>query len=196
MLVNEILNKVVESKASAICQDIELDQQALSYLNPEVNTVDFLNTLIDLKLYPDAVKFLARALPKREAVWWACISARSAISENADPLVLQALLAAEQWVYQQHEDLRRQANTAAYAAIFAHPASWAAMAAFWSQGSMVAADLPAVPPADNLTAKAVAGAVMLSAVAKQADKINDRYIFFLKQGIEIGKGGNGQILQD
>jgi hypothetical protein len=67
------------------------------------------------------------------------------------------------------------------------------MAAFWSEGSIAPEDAPAVPPADNLTAKAVAGAVMLAAVQAQPEKANDKYLFFIEQAIDIANGGNGRL---
>jgi len=187
------LNKVLIPKAAVICQDIQLDQQALKCLESDPGPVEFLNALITRQLYPDAVRFLARALPKREAVWWACLSARSSLADNPAQNLPQALEAAEAWVYKPTEPHRRQANVAAQIASFENPAAWAAMAAFWSDGSMAPEDAPVVPPAESLTAKAVAGAVMLAAVQNQPEKANDKYLFFLEQGADIANGGNGRL---
>ncbi|AEG02282.1 DUF6931 family protein [Methylomonas methanica] len=188
------LNKVLVPKAALICQDIELDQQALTGLASDPSPLEFLQDLIKQKLYPDAVRFLARALPKREAVWWACLSARSCLlTEKPEPKLVQAVEAAEAWVYKPTETNRRQAFTAAEAASFENPAAWAGMGAFWSEGSMAPENVPAVPPADNFTAKAVAGAVMLAAVQSQPEKASDKYLFFLEQGIDIANGGNGRL---
>lgn len=189
------LKKVLAPKAALICQDIELDQQARAGLAADPSPPDFLQSLIAQKLYPDAVRFLARALPKREAVWWACLSARSCLTEKTEPKLLQAVEAAEAWVYKPTETNRRQAFNAAEAASFENPAAWAGMGAFWSEGSMAPENVPAVPPADNLTAKAVAGAVMLAAVQSQPEKANDKYLFFLEQGVDIANGGNGRLWQ-
>lgn len=189
------LKKVLAPKAALICQDIELDQLARAGLAADPSPLDFLQSLIAQKLYPDAVRFLARALPKREAVWWACLSARSCLTEKTEPKLLQAVEAAEAWVYKPTETNRRQAFNAAEAASFENPAAWAGMGAFWSEGSMAPENVPAVPPADNLTAKAVAGAVMLAAVQSQPEKANDKYLFFLEQGVDIANGGNGRLWQ-
>ncbi|WKJ90888.1 hypothetical protein QZJ86_01800 [Methylomonas montana] len=189
------LIKVVIPKALAICQDIQLEPEALKCLEPDPEPAQFLNALLAQQLFPDAVRFLARALPKREATWWACLCARSAIDSATKPEVVKALEAAEQWVYKPTEPNRRLANNAAHAASFENAAAWAAMAAFWSDGSMAPEDAPSVPPADNLTSKAVAGAVMLAAVLKQPEKAKDKYLFFIEQGIDIANGGNGRVWQ-
>lgn len=187
------LNKVLIPKAALICQDIDLEKTAQNCLAADPEPVSFLQTLIKQQLYPDAVRFLARALPKREAVWWACLSARSVMGEQPEPSFLQALETAEAWVYKPTEPHRRQANVAAQQAAFEHAAAWAAMAAFWSEGSIAPEEAPIVPPADNLTAKAVAGAVMLAAVQNQPEKANDKYLFFIEQAIDIANGGNGRL---
>lgn len=184
--------KVAAPKAMAICADIELDAAALGLLNPEVKPAFFLRCLIEKALHLDAVRFLARALPKREAIWWACLCARAVLGENPDPSVLKALEAAERWVYQPSEENRRLAFATAQATQFDHPASWAAMAAFWSGGSMAPPEVPAVPPADNLAGKAVAGAVLLAAVRTEPEKAAEKYLRFLEQGIDIAGGGDGR----
>lgn len=189
------LRKVTIPTAMQICQDIELDREALQSLVVELAPDAFLHNLIELKYYPDAVRFLARALPKREATWWACISARSAIDAQTPAEILKSLEAAEAWVYKPTEANRRAAYAAAEVASFDNPAAWAAMAAFWSEGSMAPENAPPVAPADNLTARAVAGAVMLAAVQHQTDKAQEKYQFFIEQGIDIANGGNGRVWQ-
>lgn len=161
-------------------------------LKPELTPAQYLTLLMDGQRHIDAVRFLARALPKREATWWACLAARRALGENPKAELLQALAAAERWVYTPTEENRRLCLAAAEATGFASPASWAAMAAFWSAGSMAPPDVPAVPPAEHLTGKAVAGAVLLSAVLEQPHLAADKYRLFLAQGIDIACGGDGR----
>src|SRR5574343_43859 len=120
------LNKVLIPKAALVCQDIDLEQAARDCLAADPEPVLFLQSLIKQQLYPDAVRFLARALPKREAVWWACLSARSVMGEKPEPSFLHALEAAEAWVYKPTESHRRQASKAAQKAVFENAAAWAA----------------------------------------------------------------------
>jgi hypothetical protein len=184
--------KVAAPKAAAVCADIELGAAALGQLNADIGPALFLRRLIDNALHADAIHFLARALPKRESTWWACLCARAVLGETPDPAILKALEAAERWVYQPSEDNRRLAFAAAQATQFDHPASWAAMAAFWSGGSMAPPEVPVVPPADNLAGKAVAGAVLLAAVRAEPEKATEKYLRFLEQGIDIASGGDGR----
>ncbi len=186
------LTKIAYDRAAMVCQDIDLEQLSRSFLTPDLPPGDFLRILLSENRLTDAVKFLARALPKREATWWACLAARSALADITRKEEIAALESAETWVYRPSEDNRRLAYARAQSAGFDNPSSWAAMAAFWSGGSMTPPDVPVVPPADHLTAKAVAGAVMLAAVQTDPAMANANYQRFIQQGMDIAGGGNGQ----
>ena len=115
------------------------------------------------QLYGPAVRFLAHALPKREAVWWACRCLR-AIEGSGFPLHdKRAVGAAEQWTVEPSEDHRRTAGTAADATKHETAAGWAAAAAFWSGGSIAAPGEAEVPPKETLTAQAAVVAISLAA---------------------------------
>ncbi len=190
------LIKVLIPKAVVICVDIDLGKEAKQCLDSDPGPLEFLNALLERQLYVDAVRFLARALPKRESAWWACLCARSSLNDACSPEYIKALTAAETWVFKPDETNRRQANAAAKAAGFDNPAAWAAMAAFWSEGSMAPEDMPPVPAAENLSSKAVTGAVMLAAVQSQPEKSQEKYFFFIEQAIDIANGGNGKLWQN
>lgn len=187
------LKKVAIARAASICADIQLEDRSLSLLENNMPAVDFLRILINKHFYLDAIRFLARALPKREATWWAYICARSTVDDKGPQEHNLALEAAKNWVYDPIDKNRILANKAAQAATFSQPAAWVAMAAFWSSGSMAPEDAPVVSPADNLTGKAAAGAILLSAVLVNPEKADDKYRFFLQQGIDIANGGNGNV---
>jgi hypothetical protein len=83
---------------------------------------------------------------------------------------------------------RQAAQAAAEKAGVGTPAGCAAMAAFWSGGSLAPANLPAVPPAENLTGQGVAGAVLLAVVQKEPAKAPQKFRQFVALGVEVGKG--------
>ena len=70
---------------------------------------------------------------------------------------------------------------------FSTAAGSAALAAFLSGGSMAPPDAPAAPPGEFLTAKAVAGAVTIAAVAKEPDKAPEKFKAFVTQGLDVTK---------
>jgi hypothetical protein len=79
---------------------------------------------------------------------------------------------------------------AAEAAGLDTPAGCAAVAAFWSGGSLGPPNVPVIPPGESLTAKGVAGAVMLAAVLTEPEKTPEKYRRFLAHGVEVAKGAN------
>ena len=120
-------------------------------------------------LFPDAVRFLAHALPKREAVWWAWVCARA--GGRREPA------AEDQGRAGRHREMDRPAHRREPAGghgrgrkgRMVRAAGCAGLAAFFSGGSLAPPDAP-VPPGEFLTAKAVSGAVIFAAVAKEPEE--------------------------
>lgn len=106
---------------------------------------------------------LAFVLPKRQAVWWACIAARLGIAGQTEAPKMEALRVAEAWVQTGSEEYRELAEGAAAAADHDGPAAWAAQAAFWSGESIAPPGQPMVPPPPHLTAMAVRAALLTAA---------------------------------
>lgn len=141
----------------------------------------------------EAVRLVAHALPKREAVWWACMCAAHTAPSDLAEAERAALAAAELWVRAQTDAARRAAMAQAQATGFSSPEAWAAVAAFWSGESMAPEGQPAVPPAPHLTGTAVAGSVALSAVRGQVSRRPARLRRFLESGRNIAAGGPGRL---
>lgn len=141
--------------------------------------------LIEHALHADAIRFIAHALPRREAVWWAWVCARKVAGADPAPAVKAALDATERWIVQPTEEHRRQALHFGEAADFGTPAGCAALAAFMSAGSLAPPNAPPVPPDEFMTAKAVAGSVTLAAVATEPERAVEKFNEFLKVGLEV-----------
>jgi hypothetical protein len=149
--------------------------------------------LVALERFNDAARLVAHALPRREAVWWACMCARAIPDPGGTPLDEAALVAAEAWVRKPEEAQRRAAMKAAEAASFRSAEAWAAVGAFWSGGSMSPEGQPVVPPAEHLTGVAVAGAVVLAAVRRRPERGPVRLQRFVASAREIAAGGAGRL---
>jgi hypothetical protein len=145
----------------------------------------FVEHLASRDLFIDSIKVVAHALTRRSAVYWAARCVRAAHGDQLSPADEACLVAADAWVQNPAEEQRRQAQAAAEAADHKTPASWVAMAAFWSSGSLAPPTAPVVPPGEQLTAHAASGAVMLAAVARQPEKANEKYRQFLQFAAEI-----------
>lgn len=144
----------------------------------------------------EAARLLAYALPRREAVWWACMCARHTAPATLPEPTRSALDLAENWVRQPDEATGRQAMETARRAGLQSPESWAAVAAFWSGASMTAAGVPPVPPAPHLAGTAVASAVALAAIRGDASRRDARLGVFLRSGQDIATGGAGRLPQE
>lgn len=141
--------------------------------------------------YADAVTFLAHGLPIRESIWWATVCADKRDDWNDDER--NAVTAAKSWVHSPDETTRRHAEEMAKLSTLNTGAGWASQAAFWSGGSMTEPSAPIVPPPPYLYAQAVAGCINLTAVLPDGAKAEERYELFLKIGINLARGGNGEI---
>lgn len=188
--------KLATTEIPAVAQLGELGAEAQEMVPAATGPEGFVASLMDAGLLQDAVRFLAYSLKPREAVWWACLAARAYIEAGhpVEPVDNEALSAAEAWVFKPDEDNRRTAYDRAMVTGFRTPASWAAMASFWSGGSIAPANLPAVPPPPNALGRAIWGAVAIATVTnpKSPQDMEARHRAFLRQGIDIAQGGNGQ----
>ena len=176
--------------AAAAAPDAPLSDEARALLCGDPPPGRFLDELKAHGLFTDALRFLAHALPKREAVWWACLCARQTLGGSESETAAAALRAAERWAAQPDEANRRAADAAAQRAGVGTPAGCAAMAAFWNGGSLAPTGLPDVAPADHLTARGVAGSVLLATVVTQPDRAAEKARRFLALGLEIASGAN------
>jgi hypothetical protein len=178
-----------------------LSEAALALLDDAVAPRDFIQLLLarsrsvteaaggaeagpELELEPDAIRLLAYALPVREAVWWAWVSARRVAGDAAPPGTLAALAAAEAWIAKPTDGNRRAALQRAEEDGGASAGGLVALAAGLSGGSLAPADLAEVPPPPYSAAKAITGAVIIAAVQDPA-AAPELYREFVTQGCEV-----------
>jgi FHA domain len=171
--------------AAALPAEAQISDDSKAVLLDDMPVTQFVELLASREQYLDALRVIAHSLTKRSAVDWSCRCVRAVNADSLPPIDDAAVKAAEAWVAEPDEERRRKAEAAATAAEHKSAASWTAMAAFWSSGSMGPANTPVVPPAPHLTAHAAAGAVMLAAVARQPEKAPEKYQTFLQIGKEI-----------
>src|SRR5256714_2794081 len=114
-----------------LCTLAEIGEEARAFLGAGgASPRTFVVTLIEHGLYADAVRVLAHALPRREAVWWAWVCARKASGAEPTPQVKAALDATERWIVQPTDEYRREAHRLGEEADFGTAAGCAALAAF------------------------------------------------------------------
>lgn len=179
-----------------------LSPEGLAVLAPGQSAEQLLDALTAAGLLEDAVKLLARALPRREAVWWAARSAADAPRPPADgppsaeagrqheaavAAEAAARAAAEAWCADPADARRRAAHPAAEP-VADTPSGLAALAAFLAEGSLAPADCPPVPPPPDSCPGLVAAAVLLAAVRTEPEKAADKRKQFLDVGRAVAAG--------
>lgn len=157
-------------------------------LRPGMTPGQFIDALAEAGAFVDAIRFLAHALPKREAVWWACLCGRQVAGAKAPAAELEALAAAEAWVVAPTEANRRAAESKSELAGYGTAAGCAAVSAFWSGGSLGPPHVAAIPPGEHLTAHGASCSVMLAAVAAEPEQALEKFRAFLARGLQVARG--------
>ena len=167
-----------------------LDAEALPLIQATMTVRQALDALVAGARSMDAIRLAARALPRREAVWWTCQCFRAAPSPTDTPTQVAVVELAEKWVVSPTEENRRAAGDAAELAQIGTAAGQIAIAAFWSGGSISLPKLPVVAPPEHLLPAAVATATILAGIRlgpKQTEPMYQRYIAL---AIDVAEGKN------
>ena len=173
--------------AADVAKSVKLSDAAMKLLTPALTPRQFFDALAAVPaLADDAIRFLAVALPKREAVWWGVLCVKEALPTPVD-VDARAIACAEGWAKEPSEGHRRSAETAANAAGYGTAAGSLAAAVFWSGGSIAPANLPPVAPREELTGVAVAGAVLLASAGAR-DGPEAAKARFVALGAEVAAG--------
>lgn len=183
----------LEGDLSALLQQVAPAPEALACLGDAASPEDALRRLAAGGFADAAARLAAFALPRREAVWWACQCATHTASATLPQAAQAARVAAEAWVRKPSDALRRDAMARAQESGFDTPEAWAAVAAFWSAGSMAPPGQPDVPAAPHLPGTAVAGAIALAAVRLHPERRAARLARFLESARDIAAGGAGRL---
>lgn len=174
------------------CVEMDLSKSASALLKSDMTPQLAVKALVGAGQVQDALKLIARTLPKRYAVAWLCQCARD---QSLNPEDKAGASLAEKWVRDPNESNRRAAFEFASAGGYKSTGAWLAAAAGWSGGSLApASQTTPVPPPDHLTAYAVvAGINMLAALV--IDKFEARRAGFIEPAMSLlnagGAGGGG-----
>src|SRR5690349_7350251 len=109
--------------AAEVARPIQLGAAARALLADGLTPPAFLDLLLAAGELVDACRFLAHLLPRREAVWWACLCIRRVETPAGGEDAEAPLRAAEQWVADPSEDHRWAARRSAEAVELSTPAA-------------------------------------------------------------------------
>ncbi|BCH27595.1 hypothetical protein MesoLjLc_74820 [Mesorhizobium sp. L-8-10] len=187
--------KVSAGTAAEICARMDLSAEGRAFLLPTLSPQGYLSLLVEAEAIGDAIRFLAFALPIREGVWWAVAVAQGNLAAPS-PVEAECLERAAGWVYQPDDARRRACMVSAETANFDGAAAYAALAAFWSGGSMAPPDMPEALPDPRLGAIGVGASILLSITSGDPLTLNERFRAAIARGIDIANGGNGRLEGD
>ncbi|HEY0686698.1 MAG TPA: hypothetical protein VGD45_30440 [Steroidobacter sp.] len=156
-----------EVSAASVAQRFTLsdDARALLKLDARANVRRYLDQLVGSGLPADALALVARVLPKRYVVAWACDCFKTALANDRDASDIDraGLALAQQWLSEPTEDHRRAALDFAERGEFGTPGAWIAASAGWTGGSLLPRGYDTVAPPDHLPAEAAIAALRLTA---------------------------------
>ena len=186
-------NKLSAAEVSSVLQRCSLPPEAQELPAGQGDLMGIIQALTNAGFLVEATRVFAHALPKREAVWWACMCATHTPPDKIPAQDAKMRELAEAWVRQQSDEIRRAGMEEAKRAGFQSPESWAAVAAFWSGDSVTPLNTPPVPAPPHLTGVAVAGAVALASVRGAPNRQKQRLALFLQSAHDIAGGGPGRL---
>jgi hypothetical protein len=192
--MSAVLRGRLDANLPGLLDRVAAGPAALAAMAGATGSAEAIERLAAAGFLAEAATLAAHALPKREAVWWACMCARHAAPAAAEAARLAVLRdAVETWVRRQTDQARRAAFDLAQAGGLDSPEAWAAMGAFWAGESIAPRAVPTVAPAPHLTGTAVAGAINLAAVRGDPLRRDARLARFLDSARDIAAGGAGRL---
>ena len=187
------LKKIAGGPAADLCAGLPIEERLAELIADDRDARALLAELVAARRYLGALRFLVCCLPDRETVWVGCLAARSLAERvplaDADAAALEAV---EQWVYQPSDDKRRAAHALSERTGYATPGALAALAAFYSGGSIGAVNLPDTPPPAGVCARLVEGAVIMATADDDPDTVGGHARRLLTQCLDVAAGGSGR----
>jgi len=146
-------------------------------------------SLVNDGKHAEAIRCLAGALPVREGIWWAWVSARHTAqlvyAGGLPPLLRLALDGVEKWINTPSDEARRSAWSAGDALGVGTPTGAAAAAVFMSGGSLALPSAPITPPPPGIAGAMVSTSVILAVASAPPEQLNALYDAYVKQGLAI-----------
>ncbi|MBR1232065.1 DUF6931 family protein [Bradyrhizobium sp. AUGA SZCCT0182] len=159
----------------------------------DLNSLEFLKCLVGDQEWQAAISFCAYLLSRRAAVAWASRSVRRMMpAPRADEERLLGF--AEAWITDPEEPRRRKALSAGTVGDVKSPATWVALAAGWSGGSVVPEEMGYAPADPEQTPKAVRVAMFIALSRIVPEEKQRVMTACLHDGIQLASGGQGSPL--
>jgi hypothetical protein len=147
--------------------------------------IAFLNRLVAAGKPDQAIEVCAYLLPRREAVWWGCASARTLLGGSLGDTT--GLIAAEAWVQDPSEENRLAALDIGTKGPSHEPVTLLALAAGWSSGTFSGTPFP-FPP--FMTSRGIRMALLISMQSVKPEAREKLLQSCLAEGIRLAEVGS------
>lgn len=157
-------------------------------LQPGLTPQQYYAELRSRDFLADARRVLTHVLPKRRALWWACLCATDAQRVKPAPLGDAVIAAVTRFVVEPTEEHRRATSPLGQSAGYNTLPGNLAMAAFFSGGSVLAAGLPFLAPRPQVTGRLTSVTIYLASVRRNPRRYKDTLRQYLDLGAAIARG--------
>lgn len=181
--------KVVAKNACDIISTEKLSAGSRAMMNDEDSPQELIHKLAQADKWPDAVTVMANCLPRREAVWWACMCSRR-IRVVDD---VKALEAAEQWVFKPTDERRALAFREVQNSTSSSAAALAALAVASSSSRLSLDEYTKIKLDASTFPDLVVAAILVAEGKVGEDEGASPFRLFLDMGENIAQGGNGRV---
>ena len=172
---------VPASTAAQALEGLELPIESRALLTPAMNPESFLAALDQAARLQDALLFLCHAMPRTEAIRWACDCARSVADKDSSAELPGALITADAWVANPNDSGLETANKIAEQSKFSGIAGLLSIAVIHSQQDFDHLAPEFRPPGDMAT-RAICGVIMLTVALEGPKNQEKRLRSLVKDG--------------
>ena len=191
--MSQALAKLNTGDLAALTPHLALGPEAAAATQGCTQITDALDRLDGAGYLTEATRLIAHALPKREAVWWACMCAGHTAPADLPAADRVAREAAEDLVRQQTDHSRRIASGSRAGRRQRHARGLGGDRGVLERRFDVAGGPTRRPAGGHLAGTAAAGAVALASVRGDVTRRQERLRRFLESGRNIAAGGPGRL---
>jgi len=188
----ETWKKLTSENVSEIIDVDEHDDESLEMLKPGMRPEEYIGELSSAGIWSEAAMVMSRTLPKREAVWWACVCASKTEAVSKDEDEALALQVAENWAFKPSEENRRDAFLQAQKSESPSIGTMACLAVAFTESELSLSEGQSIDLDSSVFSQIVSGIVLIAAGEKEPEQFDAAVEQFLKQGKDIACGRPGK----
>lgn len=191
--MTENWKKVNSDKVVDVIDVETLEAESLELLDPGMSPERFIGKLSSANQWADAISVLTSALPKREAIWWACRCAEEMELMATNKWEAMALKAAEKWAFKPTPENRQDAFMQAQKSDSPSAGTLACMAVVFTEDKLELGDDQVVEFDASKFVGIAKAVILISASEKKGEQYTEALKQFMLKGEHIARGGSGKI---